>query len=324
MADWMQSLHDIVLANPQAIGGAAGALGAGKGFGAGGQAFAQGQAFDQQRALQQQQAAQKQAMQDQQNAARQGILQGGGGWVQGLPQQQLDYLGANPALFDQMMAQNMQNQLTPPTPPKPLRDASGRLRNADGSFVFEDMGGYVDPKSMEGQIALAGSTEQARLETKSKFEAKDALGKYEDDAVSAINLIDGMIGNESKGIKQHKGLGGAVGGWFDASKPDFLSSQDTVDFRAMQAQLQGKVFVKGIGALKGLGAMSELEGKKTADAIARLESAQSEPAYIEALDEVRGMFNKALKRAREKAGITTDTGNSKTIDMGNGITITPM
>ncbi len=71
----------------------------------------------------------------------------------------------------------------------------------------------------------------------------------------------------------------------------------TFDFSQRVAQIQGRAFLQAFESLKGGGAITEVEGKKATDAIARLSTAQSEPAFREALTELRDVMGAARGRA---------------------------
>jgi hypothetical protein len=74
------------------------------------------------------------------------------------------------------------------------------------------------------------------------------------------------------------------------------------DFAQKVEMLKGKTFLEAFQALKGGGAITEIEGKKAENAIARLNVAQSEPAFKEALMELREVVVAGMGRARARAG----------------------
>jgi hypothetical protein len=74
------------------------------------------------------------------------------------------------------------------------------------------------------------------------------------------------------------------------------------DFDAMAAQLKGKVFLEAFGSLKGAGQITEVEGKKATDAIARLNQTQSEAGYLKALSDLEDVIRAGAARAQQQPG----------------------
>lgn len=74
------------------------------------------------------------------------------------------------------------------------------------------------------------------------------------------------------------------------------------DFAQKVEQLKGKAFLEAFQSLKGGGAITEIEGKKAENAIARLNVAQSEGAFLTALNELEEVVKAGIDRAKQKAG----------------------
>jgi hypothetical protein len=74
------------------------------------------------------------------------------------------------------------------------------------------------------------------------------------------------------------------------------------DFDAMAAQLKGKVFLQAYGDLKGAGQITEVEGKKATDAIARLNQTQTKEGYLKALSDLEEVISTGAGRAQAQAG----------------------
>lgn len=76
-------------------------------------------------------------------------------------------------------------------------------------------------------------------------------------------------------------------------------------------QINGQAFLQAFNALKGGGAITEIEGQKATEAIARLNTAQSYEDYKAALDELRGVVTRGIANAKSKAnGSTSSSGNN--------------
>jgi hypothetical protein len=65
-------------------------------------------------------------------------------------------------------------------------------------------------------------------------------------------------------------------------------------------QLQGAAFLQAFETLKGGGQITEIEGKKATDAIARLSRAQNKTDFVQALNDLKGVIQTGLDRARQK------------------------
>lgn len=77
------------------------------------------------------------------------------------------------------------------------------------------------------------------------------------------------------------------------------------DFAQKVEQLKGKTFLEAFQSLKGGGAITEMEGRKAENAIARLSVAQSEGAFMEALNELETVVTAGMERSKRKAGVST-------------------
>lgn len=137
--------------------------------------------------------------------------------------------------------------------------------------------------------------------------ARSELPKVVGQAQQMIDSIDGLL--------NHPGLPGAVGMPFGmAGVPsiigDLIPGSALIpgtaerDFVTRSEQLQGQAFLQAFESLKGGGQITEIEGKKAEQAIARLSRSQSEASYKEAMSELRGILSTAIDRAYTNAGIS--------------------
>ena len=110
-----------------------------------------------------------------------------------------------------------------------------------------------------------------------------------DTASSTLQVIDEALA--------HKGLSAAVGP-LDAMTPTILP--DATAFEAYHNQIKGKAFLQAFESLKGGGQITEIEGKKAEQAIARLDLAQSEEDYKKALKDLRDIVKLGLQRSRSE------------------------
>lgn len=85
----------------------------------------------------------------------------------------------------------------------------------------------------------------------------------------------------------------------------FIPGTPMFDFTQKVKQLQGQAFLQAFESLKGGGQITQIEGEKAAEAIARLNTAQSPKAFREALDEMRGVLQAAKARWQGMVGQPT-------------------
>lgn len=138
--------------------------------------------------------------------------------------------------------------------------------------------------SIEG--AKAGAKIGAEADAKRKAEAPMAMQK----SLQLFQLINKAI--------NHPGRKAATGA--SAVLPwDYAAGTDAKDFLTVQNQLEGKAFLEAFESLKGGGQITEIEGTKATQAMARLERAQSEEEYVAALNELKTIAALAYKRAKD-------------------------
>ena len=80
-----------------------------------------------------------------------------------------------------------------------------------------------------------------------------------------------------------------------------IPGTDAYGFKARVAQLQGNAFLQAYQGLRGTGSISEAEGAKAEQAQARLNSAQTEKDFREALQEMAQVVQEGLQVERQKA-----------------------
>ena len=147
-----------------------------------------------------------------------------------------------------------------------------------------EAGSYLDPDTQK-EMAKAKAIGQAEgvadsLWTKTSAEmsaaAKAELIPMKRKIKSNLSLIDK--------IRNHPGREAATG--FSSLNPEkYAPGTVHRDFLTMLAQVKGKVFLEAYESLKGGGPITDLEGQKAQEAYARLDAAQSEEAFMEALDD---------------------------------------
>lgn len=122
-------------------------------------------------------------------------------------------------------------------------------------------------------------------------------------ATQGIDLIDQMIGNDEKKTSAHPGFSSSVGAKGLSSlfgmRKEPIAGTDAADFKSLLNQVTGQAFLEARQALKGGGAITDMEGNKAQTAITRMSEAQSEQAFKAAAKEFRDVLQTAKDRAEK-------------------------
>lgn len=120
---------------------------------------------------------------------------------------------------------------------------------------------------------------------------KEAEAPY---SQAAIDAFDRAISSADR-LMQHKGLPSAVGSGFDPAAigkfnpltGEPFAGTSAADFGAELEAMKSQVFLPMAQALKGMGALSEGEGKKLTDSIGALSPDMSEAAFKESMARIK-------------------------------------
>jgi hypothetical protein len=123
------------------------------------------------------------------------------------------------------------------------------------------------------------------------LERRAELAKVEDNAYSIISMIDSLYSDPY--------LDGMLGP-ARSRLPNI--SADAARVQSKMDQIGGQAFLQAFQTLRGGGQISNVEGEKAQAAIARLNTAQSPKDYRQALNELKGIVQTSLDRARRSAG----------------------
>lgn len=194
------------------------------------------------------------------------------------PEQQDQFLlmkRANPYL-------NIGGQMVQPVPTQP-----GQI----GGVIEKTVPPEQTPE-MKGKQAEAAAIGKATGEVlgKAKADLPDATAK----ADYTLSVIDKMLA--------HPGLPGVVG-VPSISGALRLPGTPEADFRALQKQLEGQVFMEAYQSLKGGGVITEIEGEKATLALARMQTAQTENAFKEGAREFQKIIRDGISRMEKQAGV---------------------
>lgn len=107
---------------------------------------------------------------------------------------------------------------------------------------------------------------------------------------AAINLIDKALA--------HPGLAAATGLRGTIDPRNYIPGTDAKNFNVLMDQLRGQTFLQAMESLRGTGQITEIEGKKASDAIARLSTAQDSGEFKKAMTDFKSAISGGLQRTR--------------------------
>jgi hypothetical protein len=179
-----------------------------------------------------------------------------------------------------------------PTKTETWSDATqnGRAGQISSRGRFEPNALTVEEEaSRAGQIDLA----------KESAAAKAMLPKARLNAENAFKNVDEIL--------SHPGLS-AVVGVPDITKGGFgafeVPGTPAAGFRARLKQLQGTAFLEAYTTLKGGGAIANAEGQKAEQAVARMDTAQTEAEFREAMNDYKSAIRRGLDAMEEIANMS--------------------
>lgn len=220
------------------------------------------------------------------------------------PQQQM--------MQPQMMQQPMQQRQAPPV------FIDQNMSPEDQATAQQDYNTYENNVASQNQkfggIPTAGQREDIKTQAdinkavgveagKSQFEANRDLPAVIDQASNALDLI--------KKLKEHPGKAGFVGMPNVSGLLGGVRGTKEANFKSRLEQIKGQTFLQAFKDLKGAGQITEVEGQKATQAIARLDASQSEKEFDAALDDLSNIIDQGVIRAKTKAGGKNQSNNIK-------------
>ena len=161
----------------------------------------------------------------------------------------------------------------------------------------------VTTPAVSAPVPLTQPRTEQKILDEARANAKLALPDIEDDTTKAISEVDNLLNDPNLNA-----LIGNPAGIITKRIP----GQPAADIDAKLQQIKGGAFLAALQKLKGLGAVSEPEGKAATAAQNRMAEAQSVAAFKEAALEYKKILQKGLKRAREKAGVGVEAPSAPT------------
>lgn len=136
-------------------------------------------------------------------------------------------------------------------------------------------------------------------------EAEKKIGETQGTARANLPSDEISTGQTIKQIDElmnHEGLNSVVGP-LDQFRPSWMLGEKGRDALARYNQLKGKAFLEAYSTLRGGGAITEVEGVKAQDAMARMDRAQGEGEFKQALKDFRDAVETGLQKLKARAGL---------------------
>ncbi len=162
------------------------------------------------------------------------------------------------------------------------------VEDSAGTHVVDTRSGFMDTLTTPEQLGTGAGVQKL---TASQVEMRNNIPATITKVQDTLRLVDEL--------ESHPGFSGAVGA---SLSPNWAGSARR-GFHIREDQLKGGSFLEGVKELSGLGALSDAEGKKAGDAVARMDSAASESEYLTALEDYRMVLRRGVRNAYEKAGL---------------------
>ncbi|MGO7726724.1 phage tail tip lysozyme [Rhizobium johnstonii] len=155
-------------------------------------------------------------------------------------------------------------------------------------------GGQEVKRTTKENYAAAKDTAQGSTEGKAAGDAVSSLPSDLMQADQTIKNIDELLTS--------KGLNSIVGS-VDQFRPSWTMGADGRDALTRLKQLQGGAFLQAYGLLKGGGQITEVEGGKAQDAMARMDRSLDEPHFRAALKDFRDAVEQGVAKMKERAKV---------------------
>lgn len=175
----------------------------------------------------------------------------------------------------------------------------------EGQTVFAQLGkdGNVKVQKVDGFSPLSpGDKASDTAQGKARGEARANLPGIEQNATQMLGMIDALANDPYLD---------SMLGPVNSRKWNLTGDSERVQGR--MNQIGGQTFLQAYNMLRGGGVITDIEGEKATEALARLNTAQNPEDYRAALTELRSIVQNGLDRSRRMAdmGIGGPTQNNK-------------
>lgn len=181
------------------------------------------------------------------------------------------------------------------------------VQTAEGVKAFDARRGTIVDPRLNGAPVIGSASDvnlQARLAGAKEGAKTDAEIKAKDRATAQVDWSKVSTSGEellrlTDELAGHKGKRYAVGA---ASIIPKIPGTEQANFITRLEQIGGKQFLEAFQNLKGGGQITEVEGKKATDAIARMNRAQTVEEFDASVKDFQNVVETGLQRAAKKAG----------------------
>jgi hypothetical protein len=181
---------------------------------------------------------------------------------------------------------------------------------------FSGLGGYG-----EALAGLKGQIKGAETGAKLQLEAQNALPNAYNTFQEQSTLLQDLIDNPDLGnVTGFKRGGGAIGIPFTGGKNFIMSGSKAAGLQAKLDQVRGGNFLQAIQSMKGTGQITEIEGAKAEQALARLNQSQSDADFKKSLADYQKIIGDIYNAAQQRAGMGQRANSGVVADELNRMT----
>lgn len=194
--------------------------------------------------------------------------------------------------------------------------------NTGGAQVAPNMVNPAAPPSASipntlkpGEVpTVRGAQSAAEAIGKAQGTAQAGLPSAEMQARQMLDIVNGITSHPA--LTNVVGMPGNVSGFTARLIGTGLPGSPESDFMSRVDQLKGAAFLQAYETLKGGGQITEAEGRKATDAIARMSNLNlSVDDYKKAAQDLREVVNNALMKSKRSAGQTQAPSQSEADDL---------
>lgn len=193
-----------------------------------------------------------------------------------------------------MMRAELQNPNLPVAHKQAIQREIARMEQASAKP------GFPAPSAIRNPQGYGQTTEQkiaAKVDEARRLEQAKADVVPTEERRNRGLTADYLFNTLGKAI-HHPGRETATGLSGTLDPRNYISGSEATDFQVLLDQIQGSAFLQAFESLKGGGQITEVEGKKAEQAIARLNRAQSDKEFKTALEEFQSIVGAARDRMR--------------------------
>lgn len=214
-----------------------------------------------------------------------------------LPQLSTQNLGGNMASVarDPLSGAVTTNALTPIT--QSADNAASQAQSDKNNR--RTVGASLQNAAAQRAIAQAQNNQTNAWQTQMRElqldEARNKQGERNRSKQAAVDSVNAQLSVIDKAL-DHPGRETATGLSGAVDPRNYIPGTQSADFQAVLAQINGTAFLQAFESLKGGGQITEVEGRKATEAIARLNRSQSDAEFEASLAELRGVMEKGYER----------------------------